>query len=201
MNTQTVPTSDNEQNELFAHRIVPYETAEFSLLASAPGLSAPLPAHMPMPESFVEGSASAHALRGAFGTVINLRATFEEWATFDWFLDPDDPVTWTLLEAWQGQGGLQVGADRNGQAYPFFAFADERDILNDDLEAFRAYAGEGTTPYFFLQAATNCRSAASVATFTGEHFNADAAHCAWIVITPTVKKFVDEVISKRDGAG
>jgi hypothetical protein len=166
MNTQTDTVSDNQENELFAYRIVPYETAESSVLASTHGLSAPLPADVPMPEFLVEGSVRSYALQGAFGTVINLRATFEEWATLNWFLDADDPVTWTLLDAWQNQGGLQVGANRNGEAYPCLAFVDQSGILNDDIEAFRVHSGEGATPYFFLQATVNCRAAASEAAFT-----------------------------------
>jgi hypothetical protein len=200
VNTKTSAVSDNQENELFAYRIVPYETAESSVLASTHGLSAPLSADVPVPEFLVEGTVSSYALRGAFGTVINLRATFEEWATLNWYLDPDDPVTWTLLDAWQSQGGLQVGANRSGEAYPFFAFADQRGVLNDDIEGLRAHAGEGTTPYFFLQAATNCRAATSAATFTREYPNADVVQCAWIVMTPTVKKFVSEAITKRESA-
>lgn len=198
MNTKTSAVSDNQENELFAYRIVPYETAESSVLASTHGLSAPLPADVPVPEFLVEGSVSSYALQGAFGTVINLRATFEEWAILNWFLDPDDPVTWTLLDAWQNQGGLQVGAIRNGEAYPCLAFVDQRGILNDDIEAFRVHSGEGTTPYFFLQAASNCRAAASEAAFTRGYPRADD-QCVWIVMTPTVKELVGELLTKREG--
>jgi len=198
MNTKTSAVPDNQENELFAYRIVPYETAESSVLAFTHGLSAPLPADVPVPEFLEEGSVSSYALQGAFGTVINLRATFKEWATLDWFLDPDDPVTWTLLDAWQNQGGLQVGATRNGEAYPCLAFADRHGILNDDIEAFRVHSGEGTTPYFFLQAASSCRAAASEAAFSREYPRA-GRRCAWIVMTPTVKNFVAKVVEVRDG--
>jgi hypothetical protein len=197
MNTKTCTVSDNRESELFANRIVPYETAESSVLASAPGLAAPLPADVPLPEFFAEGILSSYGFEGIYGPVINLRATFEDWATLNWFLDPNDPVTWTMLDAWQNQGGLQVGAHHKGEAHPCLAFADERGILNDGIERFRFHSGGATTARFFLQAASDCRAAVFDAAFTRGYPKADD-QCVWIVTTPTVHDYVRELLTVRD---
>ncbi|MGQ7935261.1 hypothetical protein [Paraburkholderia sp. D1E] len=199
MNTKTSAVSDNQENELFANRIIPFQTAESSVLASAPGLSAPLAADVPLPEFFLEGTLSSYAFEGIYGPVINLRATFENWPTLNWFLDPNDPVTWTMLDAWQNQGGLQVGAHHTGEAHLCLAFADERGILNDDIERFRFHSGGATTAHFFLQAASDSRAAVFEAAFTRGYPKADD-QCVWIVMTPTVKDYIGELLTVDDGS-
>jgi hypothetical protein len=154
---------------------------------------------VPLPEFFVEGKLSSYVFEGTYGPVINLRATFEDWATLNWFLDPNDPVTWTMLDAWQNQGGLQVGARYNGEAYLCLAFADQRGILNDDIETFRVHSGGDTTANFFLQAASDCRAAVFEAAFTRGYPKADD-QCVWIVMTPTVKSYVGELLAMRYGS-